>query len=191
MALKAPDVDVVRGVVLGDLDPAVCPQILVEWKQAPFRDEIVIGLLVTRPDGSVVRASEVFSTKTLNNFAGDPTTTILDGYFGLARKMSFQFFELDPRIGIPLTTNAMVPFPSSPLFDPPYIVESYAHYLCKPASRFTQEDREVAGTLKTCSFCESPIYPFGGSRKPGVWCGGNVGFAHTDCAPWVTLKEDH
>ncbi len=188
--LVDPDPDIIRGVVLGDLDPADIPlKVDVLWQHLPFASDVVLGLTVTKTDGGTVRAKEALPMKLLTASNLDPNEVVWQTYHRIARKMSFQLFEVDPRIGLPLTSNSMVRFPNSPLFDPPYIDSTYVRYLCSTQDvRLSAVELQVSGSLKRCPFCESAIYPFGGSRKPGVWCGGNVGFAHEECAPWVTAR---
>lgn len=190
MPLRDADPDIIRGIVLGDLEPADILPLKVEviWEAKPFTSDIVLGLTVVKGDGGTVRLKELLSQKLLMASNTDPDTVIWRSYHAMARKMSFQLFEADPRIGLPLTSNSMVPFPSSPLFDPPYITAPYPRYLCT-LTPMTPEESEVASRLKHCPFCMGWIHPFGNSRRPGVWCGGYVGFSHEECAPWVTPRH--
>lgn len=188
MPLRDADPDLIRGIVLGDLEPAdILPlRVDVIWEAKPFTPDIVLGLTVVKGDGSTVKLKELLSQKLLTGSNLDPDTVVWRSYHAMARKLSFQLFEADPRIGLPLTSNSMVPFPNSPLFDPPYITTTYAKYLCLTKdTRLSPAETQVSLSLTRCPFCESAIYPFGGARRPGVWCGGNVGFAHEECAPWV------
>jgi len=185
---RDPDPDLIRGVVLGDLEPAdILPlRVDVVALPVPLSTDYLFGLSVIKADGGTVKIKERMAVKVLTESNQDPDTVIWQTYHTMARKLSYQLFEVDPRIGLPLTSNSMVPFPNSPLFDPPYITATYAKYLCLTKdTRLSPEEVQVSISLTRCPFCETPIYPFGGSRKPGVWCGGNVGFAHEDCAPWV------
>lgn len=188
MPLRDADPDIIRGIVLGDLEPAdILPmRVDVVFEAKPFTSDIVLGLTVVKGDGSTVKLKELLSLKLLTASNLDPDTVVWRSYHAMARKLSFQLFEADPRIGLPLTSNSMVPFPNSPLFDPPYITATYAKYLCLTKdTRLSPAETQVSLSLTRCPFCESAIYPFGGARRPGVWCGGNVGFAHEECAPWV------
>lgn len=183
---------VLQSVVLGDLEPAdIQLKVDVVFEAKPFTTDYLLGITVTKPDGSDVRVKELIPARDLHA-SRDKKVLVWSALHKMARKLSFQLFEVDPRIGLPLTTNTVVRFPSSPLFDPPYIQAPFPRYLCEVYDRderLKPEEAEVSRQLKTCPFCETAIYPFNGSRKPGVWCGGNVGFAHEACAPWVTPRR--
>ena len=194
MPLRDADPAIVIGVVLGDLEPADILPLKVEmlWEAKPFTSDIVMGLTVTKKDGSTVKLKELLSLKLLTGSNMDPDTVIWRSYHAMARKMSFQLFEVDPRIGLPLDENSAKQFPTSPLFDPPYIKAPYSRYLSDVQERgetLSGEEAEAEHHLKRCPFCEGAIYPYGGSRRLGVWCGGNVGFAHEECAPWVKPRH--
>jgi hypothetical protein len=195
VALRDPDFEVVEALVFGDLDPRECPlKVAFLWDAKPFSSDMMVGIKVTKTDGGELKVKDVVPLKLLLDNSNGSQEAIWDIYLALARKLSFQLFELDPRIGLPLTTNSMVPFPNSPLFDPPYITTTYVRYLCDAYDRderLKPEEAQVSRQLKQCPFCERSIRPFGKSREPGVWCGGNVGFAHEECAPWVTPRPSH
>lgn len=187
------DAEIIRGLVLGDLEDKVIPlKVLVMCEAKPFTSSYILGLQVTKPDGVEVRVKDSLPVKSFT-VGSSPEQVLWQAFVSMARKMSFQLFEVDPRIGLPLTSNSMVPFPSSPLFDPPYITAPYPRYLVPVYDRderLSTEEAQTARHLKHCPFCRTAIYPFYGARKPGVWCGGNVGFAHEECAPWVTPITD-
>lgn len=183
------DPELIVGIILGDLSAADYPSLSVTplYEPHPFKDEMVLGLTVSigPVQGQTVR--EVLVTKYIDPW--DLERTAWATYHSAARKISFKLFEQDPRIGLPLSEG----FPDCPLFDPPYLAAPYLNYLREKGGdgiwKKKPETIEVRKHLTTCPFCESPIYPYGGSRKVGVWCGGNVGFAHEDCAPWVTPRS--
>jgi hypothetical protein len=176
--------DILLGIVLGDLDPDILESkgltlTLQNWRE-PFGNSFSLGLeLVVNnqalepPKKFCIR--EAVLLHDMENFHLGGEQFIWKTYHSIARKISRKLFEVDPRIGMPLTKK----FPDCPLFDPPYIETPYEHYLTGkgPSGVFT--------TLTTCHFCMQRIYPYGDGVLPGLWCGGNVGFAHEDCAPWA------
>ena len=183
------DPEFIRDIVFGDLRAADYDHItvIVHHEPIPFKDEVLMGLTVTVPDTAPVVVKEVLNLKRIAQ--EDLERTVWATYNGIARKMSFRLFEKDPRIGLPLAEG----FPNCPLFDPPYIQAPIRNYLKEKGGdgiwKKKPETVEVKKTLTTCHFCDSPIHPYGGSRRLGVWCGGNAGFAHEDCAPWVTPRH--
>lgn len=179
------DPELIVGIVLGDLSATDYPSLAVVplYEPHPFKDEMVLGLTVSigPVQGQTVR--EVLSLKRVA--PEDVELLVWRTYHSIARKMAFKLFEQDPRIGISLSEN----FPDCPLFDPPYIQAPIRNYLMKGGDGIWKkkpETLEVKDTLTTCPLCNRHIHPFDGSRELGVWCGGNLGFAHENCAPWVT-----
>lgn len=183
------DPEFIRDIVFGDLRAADYPDIFVavHHDPVPFTEEVTVGLSVSAKGGAPITAKEVLNLKRIAQ--GDLERTVWSAFHGLARKMSFKLFEHDPRIGLPLAEG----FPNCPLFDPPYIQAPIRNYLMEKGGdgiwKKKPETIEVKKTLTTCPFCENPIHPYGNSRRLGVWCGGNVGFAHEECAPWVTPRH--
>ena len=183
-----PDPELVLSIVLGDVAPSDYPGITVGvlYQYDVFREEMILGLNVKVESVSqefVLR--EVLSRKTLAQSNVDTEQAIWRVYHSIAKKMSSKLFEHDPRIGLPMN----VKFPDCPLFDPSYITHPYCQYLVEKRSGKTPTAvAEVIRVLTTCPFCQGRIHPFGDSRRPGVWGGGNVGFVHEDCAPWVTPR---
>jgi hypothetical protein len=182
------DPEFIRDIVLGDLQATDCPSvtITVHHEPLPLNDEVVLGLSVKSSSGTVT-GKEVLSLKRVAR--EDAERTVWSAYHSIARKLSFKLFEQDPRIGLPLNDG----FPNCPLFDPPYLIHPIRNHLREKGGdanwKQKPEVQEVKKTLTTCPFCEMPIWPYGGSRRPGVWCGGNVGFAHEECASWVKPRH--
>lgn len=188
MAAFSPDLDLVVSIVLGDVNATDIPQILITplYESVGFQPHKTLGLTVTIKDGTVLGPGlaidkvltirDVLVTK--NIAPEDLETQVWRVYHVIARKMSFQLFEDDPRIGLPLDSG----FPDCPLFDPPYIKLPYAEYF-SPRIASQPDLVEVYNTLTTCPFCSRSLI-----GRTTVWCGGNVGFAHQACAPWVTPK---
>jgi hypothetical protein len=192
--------DLLLSIILGDIDPASLEgtgvNVEVLSQSDPFAGEIVLGIrVVVSRIGKDFTLREVTSTKNIAMMNMDTEQFIWRSYHAIARKMARTLFEFDPRIGLPLNKF----FPDCPLFDPSYIVVPYQNYLgdgvkptLKPGITATTniiDYRETFNTLTTCHFCMDRIAPYGGGVLPGVWCGGNVGFAHDNCAPWVEPRR--
>lgn len=182
------DPEFIREIVFGDLRASDYTHITVtvQHEPIPFKDEILLGLTVTMAEAPPIAAKEVMNLKRIAR--EDLERSIWATYHGIARKMSFRLFEKDPRIGLPLAEG----FPNCPLFDPPYIRAPIRNYLMKGGDGIWKKQPETVAVLKTlttCPFCETPMHPFEGSRRLGLWCGGNVGFAHEECAKWVTPRH--
>lgn len=182
------DPEFIRDIVFGDLVYQDHPTIVVTilHEPVPFKEEVMLGLSVS-VEGSTPRVvKEILNLKRISG--SDIENSVWRKYHEIARKMSYHLFEKDPRIGLALKGG----FPNCPLFDPPYIRAPIRNYLEEKGGdgiwKKSPETIEVKKTLTTCPFCETPIHPYGGSRRLGLWCGGNVGFAHEGCAPWVTPR---
>ena len=178
MLSKNIDTTLITAIVMGDLLDNTPDnfKVTVDWKPVPFKDEVVLGLNVRMEgDGGCNQTiCEVFSLK--NILPEDLEREIWGAYHTLARKLSFRLFEHDPRRGLSPTSS----FPDCPLFDPPYVTLPYTNYLSPGLlGHTTKEFREAQRILTTCPFCEQST-----KGRDSVWCGGNVGFAHTHCAPW-------
>jgi hypothetical protein len=182
------DPDLIVSIVLGDLSPENCPgvKIIVRHQPVPFKDEVAVGLTV-EAGGDPITAQDVLSLKRVA--VEDVERTVWSAYHGVARKMSRWLYEKDPRIGLSLAEG----FPNCPLFDPPYLAAPIRNYLQQKGGdgiwKKQPETVNVREILTTCPFCKGSIYPYNGSRRLGVWCGGNLGFVHEDCAPWVTPRS--
>lgn len=183
------DPEFIRDIVLGEVQVGDCPnvKITVLHEPVPLMEEVVLGISVEASGIPPVTGKEVLNLKRVAQ--GDAERTVWSAYHSIARKLSFKLFEYDPRIGLPLSEE----FPNCPLFDPPYLIHPIRNHLREKGGdaewKRKPEVQAVKKTLTTCPFCEMPIWPYGGSRRTGVWCGGNVGFAHEDCAPWVTPRH--
>jgi hypothetical protein len=119
----------------------------------------------------------------------DQFRLISQTYYRIARKMARSLFENDPRIGLYLITQ----FPDCPLFDPPYIENTYRFYLTQVEAMMSRADLDARKNLQTCPFCQGPMFCIGlphvhTAAEGGIWCGGTVGFAHPSCAPWVAAQ---
>lgn len=182
------DPEFLISIAMGDLSAKDYPHIKIEalYEPQPFRNEVVAGLKVSIEPDVMWTIREALNTKRIAH--EDMERTMWEMYHGIARKMSFRLFEKDPRIGLPLAEG----FPNCPLFDPPYLRAPIRTYLMKGGDGVWKKQPdtvEVKKTLTTCPFCQDSIHPFDGSRRLGLWCGGNVGFAHEECAPWVTPRH--
>lgn len=182
------DPEFIRDIVFGDVRAAdyTGVEVSVQHEPVPFKEEVVVGLSVSVNGATPHVAKEVLRYKCIPQ--EDLERAVWTKFYSIARKMSFMLFENDPRIGLPLDDG----FPNSPLFDPPYIQAPIRNYLMKGGDGIWKkkpETIEVTRNLTTCPFCDEAIHPYGGSRRLGIWCGGNVGFAHEDCAPWVTPRH--
>lgn len=183
--------DLILSIILGDLNPDGLKErgvgINVQYRYDTFTEEVVLGIQVTvERVQKNFNVREVIQRMALAQSNMDPEQLIWRTYHALARKMSRTLFEFDPRIGLPLNDR----FPDCPLFDPPNVGLPYAKYLnMTDPERALSSMRETFISLTTCPFCQGRIHPYDGSHKKGVWCGGNVGFAHEACAPWVTPRS--
>lgn len=182
------DPEFLVSIAMGDLSAKDYSHIKVEplYEPQPFRNEAVVGLKVSiEPEVNWTIRESVNLKKIASD---DVERSIWATYHGIARKMSLRLFEHDPRIGLPLAEG----FPNCPLFDPPYLWAPIRTYLMKGGDKKWKEQPDtvdIKKTLTTCPFCQDSIHPFNGSRRLGLWCGGNVGFAHGECAPWVTPRH--
>lgn len=180
--------ELILSIILGDVNPdglkELGVRIVPQYQYDTFAEGVVLGIQV-----AVDRAHKNFNIREvihrmdLTQTNMDPEQLIWRTYHALARKMSRTLFEFDPRIGLPLNDR----FPDCPLFDPPYITHPYQTYLGLQRNKVFDE---TFTTLTTCPFCQGRLFgvPVTGVN-PGVWCGGNVGFAHEACAPWVTPRS--
>ena len=115
-------------------------------------------------------------------------------FIKMAQRLSYQLFEMDPRIGLYRTLN----FPYSPLFDPPYLKQPYRIYLSeplhqRPTYRGNAENRPPADILQRCPLCNCFTSNFSSNfgeinADAGVWGGANLGFVHPRCVPWITPR---
>jgi len=184
--------ELILSIILGDVNPDGLKElgvgVLLQYQYDTFTEGVVLGIQVTVDRARKnFNAREVIHRMDLTQTNMDPEQLIWRTYHELARKMSRTLFEYDPRIGLPLNDR----FPDCPLFDPPYINLPYQNYLGgKSKLQGNKVFDETFTTLTTCPFCQGRL-----SRDPttgiylGVWCGGNVGFAHDSCAPWVTPRS--
>ena len=85
----------------------------------------------------------------------------------MALRLAPQLFEKDPRIGISIMKGEK--FPRAPLFDRPIPQDPRTE-----AANFLRN-----GISRPCPFCSKIL------DNNVLWCGGNVGYAHGECAPWV------
>lgn len=123
--------------------------------------------------------------------ASNPEQVVLRVFEDLARRFAPNFYELDPRIGYTMQDTT---FPVSPLFDPAPSSErhpSFAYNIyqritdwCKgdPNARFRYPG--LSKFKAECVFCNQSVLAHE-SPKEIVWGGGNIGWAHTECASWI------
>ena len=118
-----------------------------------------------------------------------PETFILESFTDLARRFSFNFYELDPRIGVAISS----PLLSSPLFDPmdverdPLFCSNLHRSILEWESYSSQSYSHplISEPSTKCIFCTESVLRY--SKPEEVhWGGGNLGWVHRACAPWVT-----
>jgi hypothetical protein len=180
------DLSLLEDIVLGDLS-GMDHGIQVEITTTPvqFQPQLFTSMYVKIPKKPNPISAVVKESIPLGNIP--PSEKEAFAFFvryihEMARKLSYQLFEHDPRIGMRFHED----FPNSPLFDPPYVTTTFKEWNQQVRRRGYKDDMTEA--LAKCPFCNRyftevelfSVYP------PVVWCGGNVGFSHTHCAPWVT-----
>lgn len=99
----------------------------------------------------------------------------------MAGKLAPHLFEFDPRIGMPLDDQ----FPECPLFDPGLMragIKRALRHLRRGDDPVDEETEKLAESLGVCPLC-------GGASlvQESVWGGGNLGFVHPECAPWIRV----
>lgn len=174
-------------IVFGDLNAEDYPwlEVTTSPEDIPFSPHIKIHLDVTdkRPNGQRYTATETISTFHINKSEPERLEFLMRVIERMARTLSVRLFEIDPRIGLPLYPD----FPSCPLFDPPYVTEPYKDIFHNPNPNSNHPAKQA---LLRCAFCQRQLFfvsTYRNEHRPAVWCGGNVGFAHNECAPWVQL----
>lgn len=126
----------------------------------------------------------------------DAEKVAFEGIKHMAYKLSPSLYEFDPRIGMNLAEELdWLPtrFPSCPLFDPPSPIRrpttGFQYY--RQVSKWCQDNRlprtsHPGGTPldEGCVFCRESViaHPF---PEEIIWGGGNIGWVHRYCAPWV------
>jgi hypothetical protein len=99
------------------------------------------------------------SHREIKMYRGDSLKLLVQILEDLRAELSMELYEIDPRIGFVPTREAL---PLCPLFDPPR----------RPTPHVPGELQGV-----NCPYCAKPF----DSRKPPMWAGGNMGWAHIPC----------
>jgi hypothetical protein len=129
-----------------------------------------------------------FGTQTVS----EAEMIILMAFEELARRFAPHLYEIDPRIGFTLNMES---FPSSPLFDPQDRKQNptFCLKMLKQITKLHESpwmdssiDR-VSHPETACVFCKN--YVLQDSPDQIVWGGGNVGWVHCGCAPWIRVQR--
>lgn len=126
-------------------------------------------------------------------FALDPDKArdrILESLVSMACNIAPSLFEVDPRIGRGLDES----FPRSPLLDPPGDLHLKLPLLAKKMKSEPQHLPEARSRF-FCPLCSRPLFPHDAhdflkemKEVSVIWGGGNLGWVHACCAPWVSEK---
>lgn len=159
-------------VIWGDLQPENHRNVQVAWtfrQKSPIDKDYIFGITVEvagqaasiKARKIVPEAEIVGATEKLPGFVRNTLIT-------LARQVSPRLYETDPRKG--LSVDLGKDFPQCPLFDRP-----------------DYDPRDIAMRFKKNKMWEPFRCPFCTTLMSGtaIWCGGNVSWAHPDCAPWI------
>jgi len=124
----------------------------------------------------------------------DSEEVVFQSFKKLAEKLAPSFYEIDPRIGLSFAGET---FPNSPLFDPPLNIRrpstGFHHY--RKTVDWAEKHRlpltsapASAPTVDNCALCQESVIQ---SPDPEtiVWGGGNVGWVHLECAPWIEDRK--
>lgn len=152
----------------GDLDPSDTPGIQAVWKIEP-RAEQSTFLYTLTIDGEELEQpiiARAFCQKHTGNQLGF-RAVMLD----LAKFVAPRLYEYDPRTGIGITLGGE--FPVSPLFDRPN------YNVGLEAQLFTEKEHYEGERCPFCNFF---------NNESSVWGGGNVGWTHASCAPWIVPR---
>ena len=177
-SLDDPDKQLETAYIWGDLDPLKSPEIQVLWGYSrlnPLEKDYTFKIKILITEGGVVRKLSVLQTvphtEFLNTTHATPGEVIGATLQEMAQKLSPKLYEQDPRRGLPLSLGEE--FPRSPLFD---------RIGLNPRDHAVRMSSRGRDTFNVCPFCEDVNTP------QSIWCGGNVGWSHTKCAPWITPR---
>lgn len=152
----------------GDLNPEDTPDIQTVWRYE-FRPGQSTHLYTLSVDGDNLESplvTRVFSQKAAWDSGGFRTVML-----SLAKSVAPRLYEHDPRTGLGITLGGA--FPVSPLFDRP------DYNVGLNAQLFTEKDHYEG---ERCPFCSLL------NDDASLWAGGNVGWAHTSCTPWIAPR---
>lgn len=170
------------------LEIAVIPDRLPKgrfWKQGPIR---------------LAQRYQIIGNKFVGlvNTGGKAETFILNELQRLASRLAPKLFELDPRIGVSFWDcvfskgDMKLAFPLSPIFDPPPpapIPTTPILHMRGIAEGSTLGDRHRPDVR--CPFCQLRITNLLERDEVAWWGGGNLGWVHAKCAPWITQRSNH
>lgn len=130
-----------------------------------------------------------FNTQT----AAESEMVVVQAFVDMARKFAPHFYEIDPRIGLSMCVPG---FPESPLFDPPEGGLQSPTYCLSLYKRITEWCMGNVGQRHLyphkhqgteCVFCHESVVVHEVPEEI-VWGGGNTGWVHHRCAPWILLS---
>lgn len=121
----------------------------------------------------------------------NPEAVVLGVFESLARRFAPNFYEIDPRIGYTMQDST---FPVSPLFDPELQTAQHPSIAFNAYQRVTTWCKGdlnsrfrypgLRNSQTDCVFCHQNVLAHE-IPKEIVWGGGNIGWVHDDCAPWI------
>jgi hypothetical protein len=196
--------------VLGEVRPEQVPWLSITYKTEREGISNAINLtlevLVLRenlPEGWTWKRDLVWAQRhqisghKFGSLAADSTQAerfALSVFSDLARRFAPTFYEVDPRIG---QTMAGKKFPMSPLFDPSVSIQR-PDFCFDFYQRVTEwlggrgEDRHFYPQKYPgpgCVFCRENVVEHEHPEEV-LWGGGNVGWVHHSCAPWIVSPPD-
>lgn len=181
---KAPTTFELASAVWGSLDPSRPglngPRADVAW-------EATMVLLKTHEWNVSLRVAVGGVKKQLRErcevpAGGEAEPFVFGTLEAMAGKLAPHLFEYDPRIGMPLSEQ----FPECPLFDPSLMragVKRALRHLQRGDAQVPRETLELADSIGKCPLCGSASVVL-----ESVWGGGNLGFVHAECAPWIRVQ---
>jgi hypothetical protein len=196
----------IREHVLGEIQPEQVPWLLVRYKteREGISNDVNLTLEVRvvperlpvgwtwKRDTSWAQRHRISGHK-FGSLAADSAQAerfALSVFSDLARRFAPTFYEIDPRIGLSMEGAK---FPMSPLFDPSGGSQrpTFCFDIYKKISDWSGGDTSQRFRYPEnlpgceCVFCRESVvaheFP-----EDVIWGGGNVGWVHSDCAPWIT-----
>jgi len=132
------------------------------------------------------KTGRLSGSKFVSQSKDDSAREIAQVIENLAYQISPYLYEVDPRIGRDIGEN---PFPESPLFDPTLEIRRPAHnasvyWKARAEDPSPGPDAYEAQDSDRCAFCSESVI-WAPSPEEILWGGGNLGWVHQICAPWI------
>jgi hypothetical protein len=140
------------------------------------------------------RATEEYVDRSFNTRSQqEAESAILRHFESIAQKLAPSLFEIDPRIG----KTILFPFDRCPLFDPgensrtPFFGHSFFQKIFGWAKENHLPVSSYPGEIPItpCPFCGRGV--IGDSSPRDIyWGGGNIGWIHGECGPWLFRRPE-